>query len=115
MEQLLWKPLETTSKQGIKHDDGKPDFSMVSYELLEQVALVRMFGAKKYSRSNWKKGFAVTRSCAASLRHIYLFLRGETYDSESGLSHLAHAVCCLEHAIFDMTHHPQHDDRDQHG
>ncbi len=98
--------------QGVKHDSGKPDLSMVSYELLEQVALVRMFGAKKYERSNWKKGFAVTRSCAASLRHIYLFLCGETNDAESGLSHLGHAVCCLEHAIYDMKHHPANDDRD---
>lgn len=86
---------------------------MVSYELVEQVALVRMFGAKKYSRSNWKKGFFITRSCAAALRHIFSFLRGETNDPESGLSHLAHAVCCLEHAIFDMYHHPQNDDRDK--
>ena len=97
---------------GVKHDQGKPDFSMVSYELMEHVSRVREFGAKKYSRNNWKKGFAVTRSCAAALRHIFLFLSGETNDSESGLLHLAHAVCCLEHAIYDMVHHPENDDRD---
>ncbi len=96
----------------VKHDQGKPDLSMVSYELVEQVALVRMFGAKKYARNNWKKGFLVTRSCAAALRHIFLFLRGETNDSESGLSHLAHAVCSLEHAIYDMKHNKQNDDRE---
>jgi hypothetical protein len=95
----------------IKHDNGKPDFSMVSYDLMEEVAKVRMFGERKYARDNWKKGFKVTRSCAAALRHIFLFLSGQTYDSESGLNHLAHAVCCLEHAIYDMRHHPQNDDR----
>jgi hypothetical protein len=96
---------------GIKYDQNKPDLSMVSYDLMEEVAYVRMFGEKKYARDNWKRGFKVTRSCAAALRHIFLFLSGETNDSESGRSHLAHAVCCLEHAIYDMRHHPENDDR----
>lgn len=96
---------------GVKHDQGKPDLSMVSYDLMEEVAYVRMFGEKKYARNNWMKGFKVTRSCAAALRHIFLFLSGQTNDAESGRSHLAHAVCCLEHAIYDMRHHPENDDR----
>lgn len=65
----------------------------------------------KSGRDNWKLGFKVTRSLAAALRHIFLFLKGETYDEESGLLHLAHAVCCLEHAIYDMLNHPENDDR----
>lgn len=95
----------------LKFDQGKPDLSMVSWELVSLVAKVRMFGEKKYARDNWKNGFKVTRSLAAALRHIFIFLSGETNDSESGLSHLGHAVCCLEHAIFDMEHHPENDDR----
>lgn len=97
----------------IKHDQEKPDLSMISWELMEGLARVRGFGAKKYSRSNWKKGFKVTRSCAAALRHIFQFLAGQTNDPESGLPHLFHAVASLEHAIFDMTHHPENDDRDK--
>jgi hypothetical protein len=62
-------------------------------------------------RGQWKRGFKVTRSCAAALRHIFQFLAGETLDPESGESHLAHAVCSLEHAIYDMKHHPANDDR----
>jgi hypothetical protein len=99
------------NKTALKFDQGKPDLSMISYELVSEVAKVRMFGSKKYDRDNWKNGFKVTRSLAAALRHIFLFLSGETNDSESGLSHLAHAVCCLEHAIYDMKHHPENDDR----
>lgn len=98
---------------GIKHDAGKPDLSMISLELVEELARVREFGAKKYSRSNWKRGFKVTRSCAAALRHIFQFLAGHTYDSESGLCHVAHAVACLEHCLYDMRHHPENDDRDK--
>lgn len=98
---------------GIKHDQGKPDYTYISMELLDEVAKVREFGARKYSKNNWKKGFKVTRSLAAALRHIFAFLSGQTNDPESGLSHLAHAVCCLEHAIYDMKHHPENDDRDE--
>lgn len=100
------------SSGGIKHDQNKPDLSMISWELVSEIAKVRMFGAKKYARDNWKKGFKVTRSCAAALRHIFLFLSGETLDPESGLSHLAHACCALEHAIYDMIKHPENDDRE---
>lgn len=95
----------------VKHDSGKPDLSMVSWELVSEVAKVRGFGMIKYSRDNWRKGFKITRSCAAALRHVFLFLSGETYDNESGLYHLSHAVCCLEHAIYDLIHHPDNDDR----
>ncbi len=96
---------------GNKNDQGKPDFTLISWELLYTLARVREFGARKYERNNWKKGFKVTRSCAAALRHIYQFLSGETLDSESGLPHLAHAVASLEHAIYDMEKHPKNDDR----
>lgn len=96
---------------GMKHDGEKSDISMVSWELVELLGRVRMMGAKKYARDNWRKGFKVTRSCAAALRHIFQFLSGETLDPESGLSHLGHAVASLEHAIYDMNHHPENDDR----
>lgn len=94
-----------------KYDQDKPDLSMVSKELVYAVAQVRAFGAKKYDRDQWKLGFSINRSCAAALRHIFQFLSGETNDEESGLSHLAHAACCLEHALYDMQHHPENDDR----
>jgi uncharacterized protein YjbI with pentapeptide repeats len=97
---------------GVKHDQGKPDFTYLSTELLTEVAKVREFGAKKYARDNWKKGFKFTRSLAAALRHIFAFLGGEDKDPESGLLHLAHAVCCLEHCIYDYTHRKEtNDDR----
>jgi len=100
-----------TSSGGIKHDQGKPPMAMVSHVLMEEVSAVRAFGATKYSPDNWKNGFKVTRSISSALRHIFAFLSGQDKDSESGLSHLAHAVCCLEHALWDMRYHPKNDDR----
>jgi len=95
----------------LKFDAGKPDLSQVSWELVEGLSKVRMFGEKKYARDNWKKGFKITRSLSACLRHIFKFLSGETFDQESGLNHLFHATACLEHAVWDMKHNPENDDR----
>lgn len=98
--------------KSVKHDEGKYDPTMLTQEMIEAVSRVRMFGAVKYGRNNFKKtGFKYTRSLAAALRHIFKFLSGEDNDTESGLSHLAHAICCLEHCIYDQIHHPEQDDR----
>lgn len=93
----------------IKHDDGKDDFTHVSIEMMTALARVRAFGAKKYSRDNWKKGFKIVRSLGAALRHIFARLAGQKLDPESGLDHLWHAACCIEHAIYDAAHHPQNE------
>ena len=99
-------------KGSIKKDDNKYDPTMLTLEMVELVSRVRQFGAKKYARNNFKiTGFKYTRSLAAALRHIYAFLNGEDNDPESGLSHLGHAICSLEHCIFDTKNHPENDDR----
>lgn len=92
-----------------KHDDGKDDFTYVSTEMMTALARVRAFGSKKYSRNNWKKGFKIDRSLAAALRHIFARLAGQKLDFESGLDHLWHAACCLEHAIYDAARHPENE------
>lgn len=97
--------------EGTKHDQGKPDLTYVSYDFLSGIARVRAFGAKKYERNNWLKGFKVLRSCAAALRHLYQFVWVSTNDPESGECHLLHAACCIEHAYNDLLHHPENDDR----
>ena len=97
--------------EGIKYDDGKPDYSLISKDLMDHVSFVRAFGAKKYAKNNWRKGFKYTRSVAAAMRHIVAFSHGEDLDPESGLPHIAHAICCLEHLLNDYLHNPSNDDR----
>jgi hypothetical protein len=104
-------PDDAVSQGGKKFDETKPDMSMISRELLEAVAQVRMFGAQKYERDNWRLGFKYSRSIAAAMRHIAAFNAGEDLDTESGLSHIAHAVCCLEHLLHDKLYRPENDDR----
>lgn len=80
---------------GIKHDDGKPMLDLISPAMVMEVGRVLTFGAQKYDAHNWRKGITYSRLIAAALRHIFKWLAGRDQDSESGLSHLAHAVCCL--------------------
>ena len=80
-------------EQGTKHDGEKPRLDLISPIALEEVAKVLAFGAKKYQAWNWAKGINYTRVIAAILRHTYLYLRGETLDSETGISHMAAVMC----------------------
>lgn len=87
--------VEAIKSEAVKFDGGKPPLGMISREALEQEALVLAFGAEKYGRDNWRKGMDFSRLADAALRHVYAFLDGEDADKETGLSHLAHARCCL--------------------
>lgn len=85
---------------GKKFDSGKPAMSLIPYKPLAEVAKVLMFGAEKYGRDNWKGGFKYTRLVDAVLRHVNQWKEGEDLDDESGISHLAHAVCGLLFLLF---------------
>jgi hypothetical protein len=81
---------------GMKFDGGKLDYTLVPWEGMDEVVKVLEFGAKKYARDNWKKvEHADTRYLAAAFRHLIQHNAGETADKETGLSHLAHATCCM--------------------
>jgi len=81
---------------GMKHDGGKLDYTLVPWDGLEDVIRVLEFGAKKYSRDNWRKvDNADTRYLAAAFRHLVAHNSGDVNDPESGLPHLAHAGCCI--------------------
>lgn len=85
-------PLQT---EGVKYDSGKIRTDLLSTLAMEEVAKVLTYGAQKYSADNWRHGMSWRRLIGASLRHLFAFMRGEDNDSETGLSHLAHAGCCI--------------------
>jgi len=95
----------------LKFDQNKLPLHLLSTEALNQTAAVLAFGAQKYAEHNWRAGFAWSRPLSAAMRHITAFNAGEDKDPESGLSHLAHAACCIMFLLeFEKTH--QHlDDR----
>lgn len=97
--------------QAVKHDSGKAPLHLLSTTALLEVARVLEFGANKYSANNWRDGFLWSRPTSAALRHILAWNSGEDVDPESGVSHLAHAMCCLMFLLeFEKTH-PELDDR----
>jgi hypothetical protein len=79
----------------LKFDQDKLPLHLLSTEAMNQTAAVLAFGADKYAEHNWRKGFAWSRPLSAAMRHITAFNAGEDKDPESGLSHLAHAACCI--------------------
>jgi hypothetical protein len=71
-------------------------WDLLPLEITEETVKVLTFGAKKYSPGGWKTvPDAKDRYFAAALRHLTAYQSGEKTDPESGLSHLAHAACCI--------------------
>lgn len=89
----------------LKFDQDKLPLHLLSTEAMNQTAAVLQFGAVKYAEHNWRKGFSWSRPLSAAMRHITAFNDGEDKDPESGLSHLAHAACCIMFLLeFEKTH-----------
>jgi hypothetical protein len=95
MNQWTEKDNKNPEDPGKKFDFGKPPMSLVPTEAIREVAKVLDYGAKKYDPWNWKKGMKWSRLQDAALRHQYAWAEGENKDLETGLSHLAHSICCL--------------------
>jgi hypothetical protein len=89
---------------GNKFDDGKLNYVLMPWKPIDEVVKVLMFGANKYGADNWKMvDDAKSRYLSAAYRHINAYAEGEINDSESGLKHLAHAMCCLIFILwFDL-------------
>ena len=71
-----------------RFNDGKPQLSYVPAEQMRAVARALTYGAVKYERDNYRKGFPIASLCDSLLRHTFALLAGETHDPESGLHHV---------------------------
>jgi hypothetical protein len=76
-------------------DGSKLRVDLVPPQMIQAVAQVLGFGAKKYAAHNWMKGIAWSEIAAGVKRHLMSFEIGDEIDPESGLPHLAHALCGL--------------------
>ena len=92
---------------GAKHDEGKLRYSLLPKGTITELLKVLEFGAKKYAPDNWMKvDNAQTRYYDAALRHITAWHEGEKFDQETGVSHIAHALCCLHFLMwFELEKH----------
>lgn len=103
--------MTTKEPTGVKNDKEKADYSLLSSIAIHKISEVMTYGKVKYSAHNWRGGIVWSRVLAAALRHIFAYLRGEDKDSETGLSHLAHASCCLMFLLEYEETHRELDDR----
>lgn len=83
---------ETDPNTGGMKNQKPEQMSLVPVEALEELARVYEFGARKYDRDNWRKGYAWHLSYDAAQRHMMKFWSGEDRDPDSGLLHVAHAM-----------------------
>lgn len=97
--------------EGAKLDSGKVGVHLLPPDPLIQIAKVLDFGAKKYAAYNWTKGIKYSRVYGAALRHLWAWWKGEPCDSETGLSHLAHAGCCVLFLLQYEATRKEFDDR----
>ena len=100
----VWR-YPVTPPVAVKHDDGKPLFSVLDAEALMDVGRVAEFGARKYGLDQWRDlPDGQRRYFDAAIRHL-LASRSSMCDNDSGLPHLAHAawncLACLALAKGD--------------
>ena len=88
--------------EGKKYDQDKPRYDLVPWAAMDDVAQVLGYGAKKYGDHNCRMVEGLeNRYFAAALRHLSAHRQGERNDPETGISHLAHAMCSL---LFLLAH-----------
>lgn len=90
--------------QGTKHDENKPRYDLLPPHALAEVVKVLTHGADKYGEYNWAKGIKFSRLYAATQRHLQAWQSLEDNDPETGINHLAHAMCSL---LFLLTFQQQ--------
>ena len=82
---------------GIKETFNKRDYTLLPWDVINDIVDVMAYGANKYSRDNWKL-VPKEEYLKASLRHLIAVVQNETVDEESGHKHLIHAACDVIYA-----------------
>jgi hypothetical protein len=98
-------------KKGKKYDgvgdssDMKLRYDLIPPEILEELARVYTYGAKKYGENQWQwLPNAKQRYYGALIRHIQEFRKGKIVDPESELNHLSHALWNVGALLWIQAH-----------
>lgn len=101
-----------SEKVGVKLDGGKLRWDLIPLRAQEEMVKVLTFGAHKYGPDNWRrvKGWR-WRYSRALVGHVFKYMGGEAFDQETGLHHLAHALCCAAFLLeFEILGTPDGDE-----
>ena len=98
-------------KVATRYDEEKPMMALVDSYAHTELARVLTFGASKYDRENWRKGMQWSRCISSLERHIAAFKMGQDVDPETGINHMAHAMCNAMFLVWYSEHRKEFDDR----
>jgi Domain of unknown function (DUF5664) len=88
------KTKETNPKDAV--GVAKVPFSTVSGQVMMEVGLAMMEGARKYGRANYRAaGVRASVYYDACMRHMMKWWEGEDIDRDSGISHVTKAIASL--------------------
>ena len=94
-EYVEWETkAEPERGQEAKADAGKLELDLVPWQMVRDIAQVRMYGNAKYGDpDNWKT-VELRRYINALLRHLLAFLEDHSSkDEESSIEHYKHMAC----------------------
>jgi hypothetical protein len=112
-----------TEDKALRFNEGKTRLDLIPAWAMEQVGKVFSFGATKHTIrddagavivdgcNNWRKGADWEVPLASLERHLNAFKRGEDYDKDSGLLHIAHLATNALFLLEFYKIHPQGDNR----
>lgn len=101
----------TDPKTGGQKGQKPAQLSYIPFDSLVEISKVYQYGAKKYARDNWKKGYNWSLNFDAMMRHMFAFWEGEDLDAESHCSHVAHAAWHAITLLWFQQHYKEGDDR----
>jgi hypothetical protein len=97
---------ERPSRENLKFDAGKLDYTLLEPFFLQEMAKIMTLGEKNHPKVGGEPSWRLVEQEAylkALLRHIQAYRLGERVDQEMGTKHLAHAaVNAMFVMYFDM-------------
>jgi len=111
------KSVASKMDKGSRESDKKLRVDLVPPCVIEGLAEVLTFGAKKYGDHNWKKGLYLEKEVVGPLlRHLLAWRQGQELDPESGMHTLKHVLCNAAFLVYFANRKEQYygrfDDRD---
>lgn len=103
------------SEKSLRFNQGKVQWSLVDFKSIESLPKVLEFGAKKYSRNNWKKGLDLNQILDSLSRHLFALMDGQINDPESGLPHIGHVMCNAMFFEYHLNKQKSERDNDEEG
>lgn len=105
-----------------RYNEGKPRYSLLDKDFLEEFTKVMTYGYNKYTtkdeqgniistgRDNWRLGLSWSDTIDSMMRHLAEFRDRKLYDDESGLHHMAHIACNAMFLHYYSKHKREFDD-----